>query len=82
MTLFYLSKKSDKIFEIKNDMIFLNVLDENNIIDLKILLINIIAFIEKHDKIIINISHDMSNREKLKIVLLKNLTPRISYIIS
>lgn len=82
MISFLKKKKASNIFKIENDMCFLYVLDDNNLIDLQILLTGLYAIIEKYDKIVISIDSEMNETEKFKIVLCKNLSSKISYLMS
>lgn len=82
MICFLKQQNSDELFTTENDMYFLHVLDDKHSIILSKLIICIYTLIEKCDKLILNIPSDMHSNEKLKVVLVKNLSPKISYMIS
>lgn len=78
----FLKRKSIDIFNIQNDICFLNVLDNDDKIDLYVLLTCLYSLIEVYDKIVISIAPDMNELDKFKIVLCKNISNKISYLIS
>lgn len=83
MICFLRKEKPDTLFEFVDGSVFINVLDENEVINLSNYIMSILLLLQTHDSLIINIFKEMANKEKLKIVLSKNLdSSRISYMIS
>lgn len=72
----------NNLFTKENDYFFLNVLDTNNSIDLAKYITCIYTLTTQYDNLIISIDSSMPTSEKLKVVLSKNLSTKISYMIS
>ena len=70
------------LFTLENDLCFLNVLNQTNNIDIK-LLITIIALLQDtYKSITISIDKKLPSNEKIKIILLKNYFNELKYIIN
>lgn len=65
-----------------DDTFFLHVINSDNTIDLGLYITCIYMLIEQYEKLVIHVSTDMPNNEKMKIVLSKNISPKISYMIA
>lgn len=79
----FLRYKNKNIFNIEdNDTIFINVLNDDGKLDVSLYLTCIYMFIEKFESIIINIHSEMTNSDRMAIVLSKNLSNKISYLIA
>ena len=79
----FLRPKNDNIFTIEDDStIFANVLDDDGKLDISLYLTCIYMFVEKFESIIIHIPPEMTNSDRMAIVLSKNLSNKISYLIA
>lgn len=79
----FLRPKNENIFTVEdNETIFINVLNNDGKLDVSLYLTCIYMFIEKFESIIIHIPSEMSNSDRMAIVLSKNLSNKISYLIA
>lgn len=71
---------SNNLFEIQTDnTCFLNVLDENEIINIKLLITAISSIYDTYNKICITFSKHLKSTEILKIMLMINYFEKITY---
>lgn len=82
MICFFREINEHNLFIKENDVFFLNVLDSQNKIDLAKYIVCVFALTSQYENVIININSEMPASEKLKVVLSKNLSPKLSYMIS
>ena len=79
MNCFLRHEKDDDMFELFDDILFLNVLNDKNEINLQKYLITVYLLSKQYDSLIVHLNSEFTNMEKIKVVLSKNVAPNLSY---